>query len=546
MPIPDTSPASVTRDADSLPGDGALASPAGRGGWAWDVVLAMALFVVALAVRLPNLHRMPRYTDEVKEVMWALRIYWGEHLPLAAHNGYGGAVWTYALAASFGLVGPSPTLPRTVAMLAGCLTVVAAYALGRSMGGRVAGFVAGTLMTTSFVPVYVNSHVAWSICVTPLLTTAALWAVHRGVRSGRGPLLAVSGLLVGLAMQTHPLAVLLVPPVVVWFVLQPEGRRMLGTPSPWMAVVLLVAGYANMIWFHASSRLETVTEALDKLSDGVPGAPTPASYAHVVEKLLFNLVDLLTAQGHHGTAAFRADPATFVRAASVALVLLLAYGALRKDALPLLVVVSTVVLMPLFNRDYGFPLGARYLSFLLPVVYGGVGLSAAALLDALTRRGPRARRVGVAAIGVAVLALALVQLVPLRRIYAAGEARGRTNDLVHEMAEGAHREHEAGAEILLSERIESKFSGGGHAHRVLATLLGLRDVRTTKVHKDLKGIDEQLAGCVAPDRRRDCVLVISARQADELGEDYPLARLPFSTMPDEDDGEDYGVYRVGD
>jgi 4-amino-4-deoxy-L-arabinose transferase-like glycosyltransferase len=526
----------------------------GLSGRVADVAIALALLAFAVAVRLPYLHLVPRYTDEVKEVMWALRIYWGEQLPLAAHNGYSGPLWNYLLAVVFALLGPSPGVPREVVLVAGALTVVATYALGRSMDGRTASLVGGALMATSFVPVFVNSHVAWSICITPLLTTLALLALHRGVRSESGPALALSGLLVGLSMQAHPLGVLLVPPSTLWFLLQRRGRRMLHGPWPWIAALLVVVGYANMIWFHVSSRLATVTKALSKLSDGVPGAPTLGSYRHGVESLLFNMIDLLTAQSHHSTDLFRADPATFVRIASLLLLLVLVYGAWRKDSLPLIVVLSTVLLMPLFNSQYGFPLGARYLSFLLPVVYTGLGLTVAAALEALRVRSSAATAAGTVAVWMLVAALVIYPLLPLRRAYASAEASGQTNALVHEMSEAVASGHEAGARVLLSEKIPAKFSGGGHLHRVFATLLGLRGIRTEKVHKDLKGIDEQLEGCIehqraGPERAGrngagPCLLIISERQAQALAQRYQLQPIRFSGTPRPEDGESYGVYWV--
>src|SRR6266581_3916310 len=59
----------------------------------------------------------------------------------------------------------------------GCLTVVAAWLLGRAWGGPFAGLIAGSLLATNPVHVLVNSHIAYSNCITPLFTTLGLWAV---------------------------------------------------------------------------------------------------------------------------------------------------------------------------------------------------------------------------------------------------------------------------------------------------------------------------------------------------------------------------------
>jgi hypothetical protein len=146
---------------------------------------------------------------------------------------------------------------------------------------------------------------------------------------------------------------------------------------------------------------------------------------------------------------------------------------------------------------------------------------------------------GAAAIGVVVVALMLLPVLPLRDTYARHEARGHTNALVHEMAGVAVVAHAGGEPILLSEKIEAKFSGGGHIHRVMATLLGLGEVPSIKVHKELKRIDEQLDGCGAT----GCVLILPERQYHELAERYPLEPVPLSPPPSPEDGEPYGVYR---
>ncbi len=44
--------------------------------------LLLTLFLVALLLRLPYLWDIPRFTDELQEILWALAIYRGEILPL--------------------------------------------------------------------------------------------------------------------------------------------------------------------------------------------------------------------------------------------------------------------------------------------------------------------------------------------------------------------------------------------------------------------------------------------------------------------------------
>lgn len=507
----------------------------------WFLADALLLLVFAAALRLPYLHSVPRYTDEVKEVMWALRIYWGEHLPLAAHNGYSGPIWNYLLAGLFAVFGPAPGMPRATMFVIGCATVVATYALGRAMGGRTAGWLAGLLMATSYVPIFLNSHVAWSACAVPLLTTGALLASVEARRRSSGMLLVIAGLLVGLAMQAHPVGILVVPGLVLWMASSADGRRLIRSRWTLAAGAAALLAYANMLAFHAVSRLETVTTALDKLSDGVPGERSPRAYAFALEAALANLVDMLGARGHVALAPYVFDVRVAVWVGGLAILGLLLYAARRGASLPLIVTATVVVLVPLFNTAYSFPLGARYLSFLLPVVYAAAGVAGAGLVASWGRRSAVGRGLAAGLVVAAVLAVSTLHIGSLARTYREEAAVGRTNDLVHEILTVARTESaSSGAVVLWSDRIDAKFSGGGHLHRVFAVLLGLAEVPNERIQDDLDGLETQLSRC-----RPDCLLILAGHHQTEVALRAPIVRVPLTHAPLDEDGEPYGLYRLG-
>jgi 4-amino-4-deoxy-L-arabinose transferase-like glycosyltransferase len=503
-----------------------------------DAALLAAAAALAAAVRAPYLRLIPRYTDEVKEVMWAVRIYRGEILPLAGHNGYSGPLWNYILAGLFATIGPSTGLPRIAACVAGCLTVVATYVLARVMADRTAAVVAAALMSCLFIPVYLNSHVAWSVCTAPLFATAALTAFHVGVTRSRGWWVVLTGLLVALTMQAHPLGVLLVPAMVVWGVWRQDGRRLLRTRWPYLGAAAAVAAYANMLWYHASSGGETVSAALAKLSDGIPQSAGGAGFAGALWALLTNLVDLLDARSRYGLHEAGIDPGTLTVAGLLALFGVLAFAARRRSGLPLATVATTAALMPLFNDAYSYPLGGRYLSFLLPVICTGAGLAASAVLHAARRRGGTMATTVTLVLTAALSLFAIQQVHALREAYRQERDAGRTNALVLEMARLASEASRRGDTVLLSETIEAKFAGGGHLHRVMATLLSLSDVPYTLLDAELQGADAEMDRC-----RPACVLVLSETHRRALGEHHALAAIPLSSAPLNADGESYGLYR---
>src|SRR3712207_4135526 len=105
--------------------------------------------IAALAVRLPYLWEIPRFTDETREAVIGLRLARGQAFPLTNVDPYIGALWNYLLAIVFWLGGPSIYSPRALVFVLGALTVVPTYLLGRSLGGPTVGLLAATLLALS-------------------------------------------------------------------------------------------------------------------------------------------------------------------------------------------------------------------------------------------------------------------------------------------------------------------------------------------------------------------------------------------------------------
>jgi len=66
-----------------------------------DAAIILCVFLLALALRLPYLQDVPRYTDETDEIDLALRIARGEIFPMTNVVGYLGAFYNYLLAGAF-------------------------------------------------------------------------------------------------------------------------------------------------------------------------------------------------------------------------------------------------------------------------------------------------------------------------------------------------------------------------------------------------------------------------------------------------------------
>ena len=227
-------------------------------------------FVLALAVRLPNLMMVPAYTDEGREVLWGLDIALGRHFPLTGIDSYDGPLFAYLVAGLFRLLGVSAEIPRGMALVFGALTVVAAYWLGRLMLNRLAGLIAAGLALTCPLLVVYTSHPGWSSSLAPFFVMATTIALYAGVERDKSWLLASSGLLAALTLQSHPTSLVALIGMLLWFLTRPTLRRWLSRPAPYIALGLFLLGYAPIILANVGFGRTAMSDAAQRTYAFVP------------------------------------------------------------------------------------------------------------------------------------------------------------------------------------------------------------------------------------------------------------------------------------
>jgi 4-amino-4-deoxy-L-arabinose transferase-like glycosyltransferase len=356
-----------------------------------DVLIVAGLMAVAAAVRLSYLQLVPLISDEAFEVLAAQGMVGGKFIWFGPFDPTTGPLVTWLLALAVWLFGSSAYLARAVTLVLGVLTVGLAYLLGRSLvshittkdtkvvvwPGRVAGLAAGLLLAFNPVHTIVNSHIAWSNSATPLFATAAFLALHAAVRRSNGWLLVLGGLLLGLALQTHISMLVVIPGLLVWFLARRDAilgnRAWLRRPWPYLAVLATALGYGNMIVYNVMSQGGLLADAQLHTYAWEPN-PSLMSYLGRLAALLTNL-----GQTIGGQVPRVADPlAGLVVGLLIAwLLAALVYTAWRGEWLPVLVLVSTAVVMPYFNKRYDGLLSQRYTAFLLPLCFAAMGALAA-------------------------------------------------------------------------------------------------------------------------------------------------------------------------
>lgn len=495
--------------------------------------LVLALVGLALALRWPYLWLIPRFTDETLEVLHSVSIARGEQFPLTNYDSYYGALFNYLLAVPFALFGPDPTLPRLVVVLLSALTLVPAYLLGAQLGGRPAGALSALLLAVNGAHVVVNSHIAWSNCLTPLFTTTGFWLIQRASAAGGGTSLAVAGLVFGLALQTHPAAVAFLPALAVFVLWKCSGWRHVG----WIALagIMFAVGYANMIVYNLLTGFESLRSAerisLEYAQAEDVDAPAAAYGAMFV---LFTRAIAGMVDQRDGSSGYLLDPAAILSLVlgAVGMALL----ARRGDPLPLLAIVAYLLVLPLVNTKFRTLVTVRYLMPVLPLFAACVSVALVELGRWWSRSG-----IGPGAVAPVVLTLVLTgsSLASMRHYYDRAIRNSDTNERIFHLSSIIQAQRRAGEPVLVDDGLGTELPDTGvteiRGFRYLLTLAGVphrvAPLTSRRVEDELQAEPSLL-------------LVVNARDAEQVERRVRLQPLEDRPRAQVGRASDYQVYRV--
>ena len=471
------------------------------GGWRGDLALVALLVTLAALARWPYLQVLPHFTDEIHEIMAALRVARGEAFPLTAQETYFGPVHYYILGALFRLLGPQLALPRIVIMACGALTVAATYLLGRSLAGRGVGALGAALLATSPQHILINSHIAWQNATMPLYTTlclAAFVAAANALRSAAGdvvprrcgPLLTLAGFWFGLALQTHPGVIIITPPLALAYLatIVPD-RRWRTLRSPWLPVAALAAlsAYSPVLVYNVANRFIGVVRATAQRPYAYEMHPTWESYR--TNALNFALQ---TARMISDPTRLPATPGAYLTSPQIVVAASLAVGGLvllarRGQPLPLLIVAAAQLVLPRFLRAYGleddYPMiAARYVAYLLPLGYLGMAAAAVSLIRLALRRVPAGGDTGSArlhpldalarfTLATLLALLVLSPLLTLQRYYAATAPNDPNNVAAFALRHDLVAAHPGRTPVLIDNALDKVATKEGVTARDVAVFL---------------------------------------------------------------------------
>jgi 4-amino-4-deoxy-L-arabinose transferase-like glycosyltransferase len=468
--------------------------------------LAIGVVLLSVLVRIQYLSDIPRYTDEINEITPAFGIVRGTSFPLVSGPKHLGSAFDYVLAGALLVFGRSPDLPRVVVLITGVVTVLLTYGYARTLGGRWAGLFAAGLLAVSAPHVLLSSRVAWSASLTPMLGIGAAWTFELAVSRHRPWLLLVAGLLAGLALQSHPSFVAFLPGFAVYGLLR--GRPLLRRPHAYLAGLVFLAAFANVLvynWLSSAGGLRSVNQEY-------PGEGLGADvYIENIGAPLRGLVLTLSSTVDPTTLPSVSDPfILFITALSLVALLSLAR---RASALPLLVVVSALLVLPFVHDDFTPLLKARYMMPLVPLVYAAVAVLLARIV-ALNAYVPRLLGAGTLLLTMGGMATSLLHF----------QAQMITNDCTNvpqrAFVAELNRQLHPGEWILLDEGVLPSAERLGYV-----TLLELSSKRIGEASLERRGVWKELQ------ERPSYLTAVSDGKANQVFEKQGMSLLPQTVTP---------------
>ena len=360
-----------------------------------DLAVLGGLLVVAGLLRLPGLAGRGTWDADQGNDMATLQAFVTHGVvpllgpPTSIGNVHHGALYYYLLApAAIPAGGTDPTAVVLLIALGGIAAVGVTWWLGRSMGGRVAGFVAGLLAATSATAVGGSTFI-WNPNLLPLAAALALAFGWRAWTTGNARWWLAAGAAQAVVQQCHILGIIALPALAaLWLadLRRSPGHR--GSIARWglAGAVLIALGYLPLLLHELGSGFDQTRAALDYLRAG-----GDASGPGLVLRLFF--VPLRVIAWPLAGLATDAPPAAVMAVVTIGVLVAWRLAASRRaeaarraeaTATRWLAgwVVSSTLLLTLFVASLATvtPLPVdHYHAFVDPAVMALVGLGAAAL-----------------------------------------------------------------------------------------------------------------------------------------------------------------------
>jgi 4-amino-4-deoxy-L-arabinose transferase-like glycosyltransferase len=386
-----------------------------------DGLILAAILAVAAVLRFVGLPGRGAWDDDQGDEMLAMLAWVRDgHAPLlgpvssigTAHHGVG---FYWILAPSAFLTDANPVAAAATLAVVGIAGVAATWWLGRTVGGPLAGHLAGLLMGVSPSAIGASTFVWNSNIVAPFAAVAfaAGWHAWRTHRARWWLAVAVATLFM---LHGHLLASIALPPIgallVADILRRPRAERLRMLPPVLGAAAIVAAGYMPILIYEVRNDFPETAA----LAHYVTQAGTSHGLSMVVRPLII-LWRILAwpVSGHVPSSVLGGLPAAFI--ATIGLILAASgkpgiarqFGRWAVGTIAWAVLALTFVTPTLAEFVEGLP-NDQYHAWLDPILFAIIGVAVARLRAMRARVG----RASAIAIVVSCLALSLASVPPLR------------------------------------------------------------------------------------------------------------------------------------
>ena len=511
---------------------------------ALDTMLAVGLFLGALAIRLPNLMLIPQFTDETVEVLHSLKISQGILFPLTNADPYYGSIYNYLIAGVFYLFGPSAENARLTVTVLGALAVPLSYFFAKTMEDRLVGLVVALLMLTSGALI-LNGHVAWENNTTPFFAAATFLVFSLALKRSSGILLVASGLLYGLTLQTHPGIIILAAGLALYFIYSGAFTRASGaarslrswlkSPWPYLTLVAALVGYADVIAQSIIHPLIGWTVAQRHVY-AYETSPTMETYLTNMQNFAAMVLRMAASNfdNRANLAEYLLQPLNALYVAFF--VVGIGYAVKRGKAMPVIILVTTGLILPYFDKSYGYPGASRYVGYLFPLIY----LLIATPLVQAARSTSRSQGLRFIYHWLLVVFLVVSPALGLMANYGNAERAGATNERVLSIHQSLRQQYLSGtiSEIIIDNKLnQNSLGGGGNVQRALDYLFTLEGIP----HRTMAVTVEAVKTELRKEHSQPLALVLAPETHGALSRKMPLSPIEIKISGSSGNAK-YGAY----
>ena len=256
-----------------------------------ELIGFVAIVVLAALLRLVDLPTRGTWDADQGHDMLVLRdLVVNDQVPLlgpptSIGDFHHGVLYYWILAPAAAISGADPVAVTAAIALGGTLAVAMTWWLARSIGGPIAGLVAGFLMAISASAVEESTFI-WNPNLIALSSSIALAAAWRAWTSGRARWWVVAGAGCVVTMHLHVLGVVLSPVVLGLLVAdlrrtrEPHRRVLVRAGIAWLAI--LAASYVPLAIHEGQTGGGELRAAVAFLTSGAPAdIALPARFAIV-------------------------------------------------------------------------------------------------------------------------------------------------------------------------------------------------------------------------------------------------------------------------